>query len=266
MTPLTRLAATAMAVACSVSLAACGTPRVDPDSAPSAPVVVLPTPAVNDFVSTVMRTRGLGTADLTVEVSTTTDEGTVRLSGTGPAGFSKGYGSLEWVTDDGEVFTELSNGKGLFVQVGGPAAMWTHSPDAWSTPTSRLADPLRGIGTAIDVVDAGPTRLGEVDTVGYTARIPADPESLSLMGLSDEQIASLGDSWRGEWIDVSVWVDERGRIIRVERTVDLPRTPIGPVSATTVTDLADFSRTIDLEPPPSESVTEAPASTTPASS
>jgi hypothetical protein len=261
MTPRTRLAATSLVMVCAGSLVACGTPRVAQDSAPSGPAVVLPTPAVNDFVSTVMRTRGLGAADLSIEVNVTTDEGTVRLIGTGPASLGQGYGGLDWVTEDGDVFTEVSNGKGLFVQADGPTEMWTHSTEKWPTPTSRLADPLRGIGTATDVVKVGSASLGKLDTVRYTGRIPASPESLMLMGLEDEQIAALEDSWRDQWIDIAVWADPRGRIVRIERSVDLPDTPIGPVSATTTTEVDNFSRTIDLDPPPSESVTEAPSST-----
>ncbi len=260
MTLPSRLAVIALAVACAGGLVACGTPRVEPEATPSAPDLVLPTPAANDFVSTVMRTRGLGTAEATVDVTTTTGEGSVQLTGSGPVAINKGYGRLDWTSSDGGSFTEVSNGKGLFVRSEGPTGMWTHLPDKTSTPTSRLADPLRGIGTAMDVVRHGPEQVGDVTAVRYTGRIPATTESLALLGMSDEQITALGDSWRGQWIDLTVWVDQRGRIVRLERTLTIPDTEGGPVSATTVTTLDDFSQTIDLEPPPTESVTEGASS------
>ncbi len=125
MTIRTRMAVATLTVACFASLIGCGTPRVEPGSTPSAAALVLPTPAASDFVSTVMRTRVLGTAELTVDVTTTTPDGTTRLTGSGPAGISQGYGGLTWVTDNGETFTEISNGKGLFVQTGGSDGMWT---------------------------------------------------------------------------------------------------------------------------------------------
>jgi len=260
MTLRSRLAVIALAVSCAGGLVGCGTPRMEPDAVPSAPDMVLPTPAANDFVSTVMRTRGLGTAEVAIDVSTTTDEGSVQLTGSGPVSVNKGYGRLEWSSDDGETFTEVSNGKGLFVQSGGPSALWTHLPDKTSTATGRLADPLRGIGTAMSVVRHGSEPLGDISAVRYTGRIPASPESIALLGLSDGQITALGDSWRGEWIDLTVWVDPRGRIVRMERSLTIPESDGGPVSATTTTTLDDFSRTIDLEPPPTESVTEGSSS------
>ena len=261
MTLRIRVGATALAIACFGALVGCGTPRVDPESAPSPPQQILPTPTANDFVTTIMRTRGLSTADLAIDLTTTVGNDTTRLTGSGPAGIRGGYGRLTWTPDGGEAFTEVSNYKGLYVQTGGPSGLWTHQPDRLATPTSRLADPFRGLGTAMDVTRRGPERLGDQATTRFTARIPADSDSMALMGLSGDQIASLGDSSRGQWVEVTVWVDGRGRIVRVDRSVDIPNAPDGPVSATTTTLLDDFSRTVDVEPPPTESVTEAPTST-----
>ena len=256
-----RVGATALAIACFGALVGCGTPRVDSEAAPNPPAVVLPTPAANDFVSTVMRTKGLNMANLAMFVTTTTTDGISHLSGSGSGAVGQGYGRIEWIQDDGSRFTEVSNGKGLFVQSGGPTDRWTHYADKRATPTSYLVDALRGLGTAMSVVQGGTEQLGGVTATRYVGRIPADADSLSMLALPAEQISGLSDAWRGQWIDVTVWVDGGGRIIRVDRALEIPDTPDGPVSATTSTRLEDFGQAIDLEPPPTESVTEASTST-----
>jgi hypothetical protein len=254
-----RLVATLAALALgAAALAGCGTQRADSAAPSTSPSAVLPTPSADDFVASVMRTRGLGTAVLEIRVATSVSDAVRTLNGTGDAGISKGYGDLLWTDASGAVTRELSNGKGLFVQTDVPDGMWTLLPDERATPTGRLADPLRGLGSLADVVVEGPEEFDGIPATRYTGTLPASPESLALLGFSDEELVEIGTDWQGGVVQVTAWIDGRGRVIGVQRSLDLPGAAAAPVSAETVTALTDFTTPIDLEPPPTESVVEAP--------
>lgn len=246
----------------SVAVTGCGTQRADSaasSSAPSAvPTVVKPTPSADDFVASVMRTRDLATAVLDITVSTAVGDVARTLDGTGTAAIDQGYGDLEWTDAAGAVTRELSNGKGLFVQTEVPDGTWTRLPSERSTPTGRLAEPLRGLGGLADVTRAGSDDLDGTPTTRYTGTLPASPDTLTLLGFSDEELVQIGTDWQGSVVNVIVWVDGAGRVVGVERSLDLPAAAAGPVSAVTTTRLSDFTTSIDLEPPPTESVVEAP--------
>lgn len=243
-----------------VVLAGCGTKQEDAAASATPPSAVAPTPSADAFVASVMRTRDLATADLEVTVTTDVGGDTRSLTGEGSSAVSKGYGDMRWTDESGAVTREVSNGKGLFVQTDIPAGMWTRLPDERATPTGRLADPLRGLGGLEDVTKVGPEDLDGIPTTRYTGTLPASPESLALLGFSDEELAEIGTDWQGAVVDVTVWIDPKGRVVGIERTLDLPDATAGPVSAITMTRLSDFTTTIDLEPPPTESVVEAPDS------
>lgn len=266
MTPKRGILAAMLAVLLlgSVAVAGCGTQRADTGASSAAPSaaasVPSPTPSADEFIASVMRTRDLATAAL--EITATTDVGgSVRtLTGTGVSALSEGYGDLLWTDAGGAVTRELSNGKGLFVQTDVPDGTWTLLPDERATPTGRLADPLRGLGGLSGVTEAGPEDLDGVPTTRYTGTLPASPESLALLGFSDEELVEIGTDWQGGVVDVTVWIDARGRVVGIERSLDLPGAAAAPVSAATMTSLSEFTTTIDLEPPPTESVVEAPDS------
>lgn len=240
------------------ALAGCGTQRADSTTSAAPPSVVQPTPSADDFVASVMRTRDLATADLDVTVTTDVAGVARTLTGTGSAAVAQSYGDMTWTDASGATTRELSNGKGLFVQTDVPDGLWTRLPDERATPTSRLADPLRGLGGVADVTREGAEDLEGVPTIRYTGSLPASPESLALLGFSDEELVDIGTDWQGAVVDVTVWIDGRGRVVGVQRSLDLPGATAGPVSAETMTLLSDFTTSIDLEPPPTESVVEAP--------
>ncbi len=244
------------------TLAGCGTQQADSSASvspsPALPSAVTPTPSADAFVASVMRTRDLATADLGITVTTEVGGVMRSLTGEGSSAVSKGYGDLRWTDSSGAVTRELSNGKGLFVQTDVPDGTWTLLPDERATPTGRLADPLRGLGGLSRVTKAGPEDLDGIPTTRYTGTLPASPESLALLGFSDEELVEIGTDWQGAVVDVTVWIDSKGRVVGIQRTLDLPGSAAAPVSAVTMTRLSDFTTTIDLEPPPTESVVEAP--------
>lgn len=242
----------------SVAVTGCGTQRADSAASSAPPSVVSPTPSADDFIASVMGTRELATAALDITVSTEVGDVVRTLEGTGKAAIDKGYGDLEWTDASGTVTRELSNGKGLFVQTDLPDGTWTRLPSERSTPTGRLAEPVRGLGALQNVTRVGPDDLDGIPTTRYTGTLPASPETLALLGFSDEELVEIGADWQGGIVDVTVWLDGRGRVVGVERSLDLPGAATGPVTAVTMIRLSDFTTSIDLEPPPTESVVEAP--------
>ena len=112
----------------------------------------------------------------------------------------------------------MSNGKGLFVQTEVPDGTWTRLPSERSTPTGRLAEPLRGLGGLADVTRAGSDDLDGTPTTRYTGTLPASPDTLALLGFSDEELVQIGTDWQGSVVDVTVWVDGAGRVVGVERS------------------------------------------------
>jgi hypothetical protein len=239
-------------------VAGCGTQRAVSAASSAPPAAVSPTPSADEFVAGVMRTRDQGTAAMDVVVSTDVGGDLRMLTGSGASAVSQGYGELLWTDADGATTREVSNGRGLFVQTDVPDGLWTRLPDERATPTGRLADPLRALGGLQDVIRAGPEELAGTPATRYTGTLPASPDSLLLMGFSDEELVAIGEDWQGGVIDVTVWIDGTGRVIGIERSLDLPGAAAGPVTARTMTELSDFTLAIDIAPPPTESVVEAP--------
>jgi hypothetical protein len=242
-----------LAVAC-LPVGACAAPPVGGSASQAAPP---PTPSSNDFTDSLEHTRSLATATVLIDLTTTVGTTVRDLTGTGGVAFYKGYGDLRWTSVDGSVLHERSNGRGLFVQTDVPGGEWTRTKDPTATATSRLADPLRGLGLVSEPVVAGSEVVDGVRATKMIGSLPAGPEALALLGLTDQEIAAIGEDWRGQLVSVAVWIDDGGRIVRIDRALDLPDATTGPVVARTSTRLSDFSRIVDLAPPPPESVTNA---------
>lgn len=213
-----------------------------------------PTPSANAVTDAVIQSKGLATATIEVDATTTIDGVERTQHGSGEADVSRGMGAITWTADDGRVVREISNGKGLFVQAAGTDSLWTHLPDATATPTGRLADPLRGLGALTDVIADGTEVIGGEQAGRYRGSMAADPTALTLLGLPDATVAALGDAWRGTRVDVVAWVTDTGRVVRIDRSWSAPASPAGPVSARTSTRLSDYVSLINIDPPPAESV------------
>jgi hypothetical protein len=166
---------------------------------------------------------------------------------------------MTWTDASGTTWRELSDGKGLFVQEDVPHGGWTLLPSQTATPTGRLTDPLRGLGTMSNARATGSDVIDGMSTTRYEGTIPADPAALALLGLSDATLAKVGDVSRTTDIAVTVWIDAHSQVVRIDRTVDVPDSAAGPVSAQTSTTITEYMKLIGLDPPPTESVTSTPS-------
>jgi hypothetical protein len=267
-TPRSLLVATVLAASLATALAGCGTKRVEQSTASSstisvtasAPEIIPPTPSANDFVSAIMFTKIAGSADLAVEAVTSVGGIDRRLEGDGSGAVGSGFADMTWVSDSGSE-RELVNDEGIFLQTDGPAGRWTKLADGEITPTTGFADPIRGLGAMSDVTEEGAETIDDVAATRYSGTLPVDVDALRAMGLSEEEVASLGDSWVGAVIVATVWLDATNRVIRVERALDLGEASPVRVTAFTATDISDYGKSIILKSPPDESVTTATAAT-----
>jgi hypothetical protein len=252
------LAAVVLTVAAS-TLVACGTPRVAPTSpAASEPISMMPT--ANDFVTALIRTRDLGTAKVEIDVTTTVGEVTRELAGTGAVATDPGFGNLTWTGDAGQTH-EIINDIATYVQSEPPDGIWTKLAKGDRTPTTGFADPLSGLGTLALVTNEGADDIDGVPATRYTGTLQIDPNRMVDLGLSEAEIAGIGDAWQGASMMVTAWVDAKGRVVHIDRVAELIGQDAVPVRVEVSTALSDFSGGLDLENPPSASVTEAPSGT-----
>lgn len=219
-----------------------------PSGPPSAATPPPPTPASSAFLDALEHTRSLGTA--TVQVAVDAAGPGTRLSGSGAVALYDGYGSLLWESADGEDFAERSNGRGIYVQDDPPSGAWRTVTGP--TRTSPLADPLRGLGQVVSPQAQGSEVVDGRTAQRFVGRAPGTREQLTLAGLPPGDPATPTTAADSE-VEVTAWIDDRGRIIRIDRVIvpaDGPAGSAAPdVTARTSTLLSDFSRVIDLSTP-----------------
>ena len=257
-----RNTAALLAAAAAVLLAGCASTQATSASSPDAVAVApapSPTPAANAYVASVMKTRGLGTAKASIIADTRIGPQERSLTATGGLDLNRGFGDLIWTDADGTTFRELSNGKGLFVQSQVPDGSWVKDAGVDASATGRVADALRGLGTLSGLRLDGTEVFQGLAFQRYVGTVPVSAIALQQVGIGAEDAKAIAAEVPGAEVTVTVWIDPSGRVVRVDRSVDLPETSRGPVTASTTTRMTQFSGDLDLSPPPSESVSVAPS-------
>lgn len=238
--PLLAGAAILAAVLCATG---CSAPAGSP-AGPSAPdAVVAPMPSADEFVSAIVATRSMGTADVVVDVTEESASGTVRLQARGPAVLPRGRADLIW-TGQG-TFRELVNDQAIFTQPDPPDGPWIRTPKEGSTRTSGFADVLRGLGVLKDVHLVGNETLGGVPTRRYLGWLPADAAELAGLGLTPSEVDQYRSQSPDGRVQVTVWLDSFDHVVRVDR--DLESSLVPGVHVSTV--LSNFSVMLDLTSP-----------------
>lgn len=240
--PLLAGAAVLAAVLCATG---CSAPAGSP-AGPSAPdAVVAPMPSADEFVSAIVATRSMGTADVVVDVTEESASGTVRLQARGPAVLPRGRADLTW-TGQG-TFRELVNDQAIFTQRQPPDGPWIRTTYPGTTATSGYADTLRGLSVLRDVTAEGSESLGGVKTSRYAGWLPATQPELQALGLSADEANQAVDSHPNGRVAVTVWLDSRSHIVQVARDF-VPSAP-GDPQVRAVTTLQDFSVLLNLNSP-----------------
>ncbi len=165
-----------------------------------------------------------------VDVQLITDvEGFERItSGEGYVAMAQGYGDIEW-TDALGTTREVLTADGHFLEVDGT---WFSIESTGSLPTTVAFDPLNGLDSATNVVDAGEETVFGVNTTRLDAQL--DPSrGATDMGFSDEERTVFVENDEAS-LTSTMWVDEQGRIVRVLRDYRSASVDGDPISATSL--------------------------------
>jgi hypothetical protein len=254
------------AVGLAVGLTGCGSPEAAAPSSQTPEAAIAMMPSANPFLSALTFTNGLGTAQVDVTATTTVGDRSLTRTIDGTASLDpRGYGIVSWSSSGagGEASVdEIASDKFVFFRPADSTGLWTQEPSGVRTQASRMISPLTGLGDLTDIVDAGQVELDGTQTRRYTGLLAVTPDRLEALGLTEADLTSVGDAWEGADLDVTVWIDGRNRVVRVDRAFDIVGQTGVPVSASTSTLLSDFAGPLDLTGPPSQSVTALPSNAT----
>lgn len=168
----------------------------------------------------------------------------------------KGLAAINW-TGGATDFRELVNDRAIFTQAEPPDGIWIRTESSSRTPTSAFADPLVGLAAVEDVTRVGSEVLGGVETDHYRGSLPIEFSRLEGFGLTDAEMSLIAEVARSsDRISVDVWVDPNHRIVRIARSFTMDGAIDAEARATT--SLTNFGVMLDLESPPSASVTVLP--------
>lgn len=227
-------------------LAACGAPA---GSSPS----IAPPPSPDSYTSALIMTRTWAAAE--IDIATTTTIGGVRTDhrGVGEVAIDKGYADIDWTTatTNGR---ELVNDRAIFTQDRTPDGFWRRTESSGRTLTSAFADPLLHLTRLVEVTPDGTGQIDGFEAARYRGTLPLTASNLEGLALTDTDIArTVAVADPDDTISVTVWVDPYRRVVRIDRSVRVDGTDA--ISATATTHLSNFGVMLDLESPPSASVT-----------
>ena len=200
------------------------------------------TPSATPLTTAVSATNARGTARLTISVLSTVQGFSDEIDGEGLAILGSGDADLTWTSVVGQT-REIITADELFVQLEPPSGPWLQIPaDEW-TPTASAGRPLRGISDIADARPDGVEVLDGVETTRYVGFLDFANQSDGL-GLNGQAV-ELAEAAGSPRIEVTVWIDERGLIVQVMRTL----VGGGDVTASTVTRLSEFGVSATVTPP-----------------
>ena len=250
-----RVALLGLAAVALTALVSCGAPT----DASSGSATILLAPSADPFVSAIIMTRTWAASEIETVILSTIDGTSRQRHGRGEVAIDKGYAVIDWVTD-GAPSRELVNDRAIFTQPQPPAGPWTRTESTGSTPTSPFADPLRWLTDVRDVRLEGTDTMDGFDTNRYQGTLPltsANLDGLGLTALEEQRI--LAAAGPDDAIVVTAWEDPHHRLVRIDRSLDLGTGSALQASVLASTHLWDFGIMLDLESPPSASVTAPPA-------
>jgi hypothetical protein len=206
-----------------------------PDPTPTADVTL---PAALDA------TQARGTATMEVLVLTTLGDLEAAVEGVGVIDFRTGAAEIAWSDEFGDVI-ERSTPDGLFVQLDPPSGSWFQFDSDNATPTSFALAPLTDLATVTDLQNEGTERIDGMDTTRLVGTTQAE-DCISGAGFSPEDELEFG----GDVIcGVSVWVDEEGLIVRIDRTFRATTSTGVEARSVRSTTFADFSSVVNVPTP-----------------
>lgn len=246
-------------LACIAALiAACSTPSVPPTASSSGSTAtpvpssseavasptmsLLPSPSADPILSALTATTARGTARVSLELLTAADGFERTLLGEGIVDFARPAGDLKWSGAAGQS-REVRTEEGFFVEV--EPGQWLSVDPATSTPTSDTPAVLRGIADLREPRKVGSELIGGQSATRITGWLPAAGNAGGL-GLTAVERAVVDGSPQAR-LQVTIWIDESGRIVQVLRTLE----QTDPVAATSLVRLSDFGVAAPISAPSS---------------
>ena len=219
----------AIAVAGALLLTGCSGASIMP-SASSTPAQ--PTRSATPLASAISATSAPGTARIEIRILTDIAGAGDELSGVGLSVFGTGDSDIAWQAAAGTSREVTLDGVAA-LQLDPPDGEWIAVPDGTWIPTLAAGQPLRGLADLREVRIEGE----EVTQQGQTTRLAGWlPVAGNLAGLGvNEEAARVVQDDPGARIDVTVWVDGAGRIVRIMRTI-VSETDVQASSTTVLTD------------------------------
>lgn len=200
------------------------------------------TPSATPLTTAVSATNARGTARLTISILSTVQGFSDEIEGEGLAILGSGDADITWSSVVGQT-REIIMANELFVQLEPPSGPWLSIPaDEW-TPTASAGRPLRGIGDITDARLDGVEVLDGIKTTRYVGFLDFADHADGL-GLN-RQALQLAEAAGSASVELTVWIDERGLIVQVMRTL------VGgdDIAASTVTRLSELGISGTVTPP-----------------
>lgn len=189
-------------------------------------------------------TRDRGTATMEVLVLTTLGELEAAVEGAGVIDFATGTAEVAWSDEFGDVI-ERKTPDGLFAQLDSPDGPWFQFDSQNATPTSFALAPLTDLDSVSGISNEGLERVDGIDAVRLVGTIPAE-DCLNGAGFSPEDELEFGDD---VVCAVSVWVDEEGFIVRIDRTFGATTSTGTEARSVRSTTFTDFGAVVTVPTP-----------------
>jgi hypothetical protein len=231
-------------------LAGCGGPG-------SAPLALTPVAAVQ-AASQATAEAGTARMSLVVEVEAAdasgsiTSDGVLALDGSAadlratlPADLLDEEVALRVLVAEGTTYLQVDGLpllSGTWIEVGEAGGPLGVDADAVTGGVEGALDALREV---TDVREVGVEEVGGVSATHYRADLDAGDLAGSLAALGSLASKEVSEALAATTVTVDVWIDEAGRLVRLEEQVPLP----GDGSASITYALTDFGVPVEVEAP-----------------
>lgn len=241
-----RLLFAAIALALIAFVAACSSDSEDSAEGPEATEVAEVTEATGEvsLPAALDATLARGTATMEVLVLTALGDLEAAVEGVGVIDFTTGAAEVAWSDEFGDVI-ERKTADGLFVQLDPPGGSWFQFDSQNATPTSFALAPLTDLNSVSDISNEGPERVDGIETVRLVGTTQS-ADCLSGAGFSPEDELEFGDD---VVCAVSVWVDEEGLIVRIDRTFSATSSAGDEARSVRSTTFTDFGSVVTVTTP-----------------
>lgn len=197
-------------------------------------------------------TRATGASTIEAQFITNVEGFERIVSGVGYAEIDRGFGDIEW-TDELGASREVLTESGHFLELDGA---WFEIEGDGSLPTTTAFDPLAGLDTATNIVDAGSEDVAGTETTRLDADL--DPiVGVATMGFSQEEQTVFTPQANTSLI-ATIWVDPEGRIVRILREYTSSSIDGDPITATSLFLLADLGQYRPIDVPETQDAIPAP--------